>query len=181
MLIVHLPEEKIWLQEKLDLVGQWLGRMHFGHAFGTVTMPTQWWNACSISFLLMRKRRDLMVEVSIPTYSMLILHFRSMEILGISLPLPSCDLVDPSLAQTIHLHALFLSLIMEGINVSFSDLAQLRQFYERANWYNNLMSCLSGESRSNFHWRPVFFSFWDHSIRSPFQGIQSKSNLSIPT
>lgn len=54
-----------------------------------------------------------MVEVSIPTYSMLILHFRSMEILGISLPLQSCDLVDPSLAQTILLHALFLSLIMD--------------------------------------------------------------------
>lgn len=54
-----------------------------------------------------------MVEVSIPTYSMLILHFRSMEILGISLPLPSCDLVDLSLAQTILLHALFLSLIMD--------------------------------------------------------------------
>ena len=48
--------------------------------------------------------------------------------------------------------------IMEGINVSFADLAQLRQFYERANWYNNLMSCLSGESRSNFHWWPVFLA-----------------------
>jgi hypothetical protein len=47
---------------------------------------------------------------------------------------------------------------MEGINVSFSDLPQLRQFFERANWYNNLMSCLSGESRSNFHWRPVFLA-----------------------
>ena len=36
------------LQGKLVLVGQWLGRQHFGHAYGIVTIHILWLNACSI-------------------------------------------------------------------------------------------------------------------------------------